>query len=78
MSLIPLFVLFFVFSDVYALRKQKCLVLALEGNKQKYIGIGGGTKGAYHAGVFQAMVELMNPDDVAYDVIAGKAMKFIQ
>lgn len=34
--------------------------------------LGGGTKGAYQAGVFEAMVKLLKPEDVAYDVMTGK------
>lgn len=32
---------------------------------------GGGTKGAYEAGAFKAFVEMMEPEDYAYDVIVG-------
>jgi NTE family protein len=32
---------------------------------------GGGTKGAYEAGVLKAMAELLEPIDIAYDVLAG-------
>lgn len=45
-----------------ALRGSKCLLLALEG---------GGTKGAYQAGVFESLVELLRPEDVQYDVVSG-------
>ena len=40
----------------------KCRVLVLEG---------GGDKGAYHAGAFDSLVELLPSNEVAYDVITG-------
>ena len=40
----------------------KCRVLAMRG---------GGTKGAYEAGALKAMSELLDPIDIAYDVLAG-------
>lgn len=49
-------------NSALCLRRTKCHLLALEG---------GGTNGAFEAGAFQAMVELMQADDIKYDVIAG-------
>lgn len=40
----------------------KCRVLAMRG---------GGTKGAYEVGALKAMEELLEPIDIAYDVLAG-------
>ena len=40
----------------------KCRVLALEG---------GGDRGAYHAGAFDALVELLPPNEVTYDIVTG-------
>jgi predicted patatin/cPLA2 family phospholipase len=47
------------------LRGKKCRILSLEG---------GGTKGAFQAGAFQAMVELIEPEELGYDVIAGASV----
>ena len=41
---------------------EKCRVLALRG---------GGTKGAYEVGAFKAMIEMLPPIDVAYDILQG-------
>ena len=32
---------------------------------------GGGTKGAYEVGALKVMSEMLDPIDVAYDVVAG-------
>lgn len=40
----------------------KCRVLAMRG---------GGTKGAYEVGALKAMAEMLEPIDIAYDVLAG-------
>jgi predicted acylesterase/phospholipase RssA len=40
----------------------KCRVLAMRG---------GGTKGAYEAGALKAMSDVLDPIDIAYDVLAG-------
>ena len=40
----------------------KCRVLAMRG---------GGTKGAYEIGALKAMAEMLEPVDIAYDVLAG-------
>lgn len=43
-------------------KQDKCRGLGLRG---------GGTKGAFEAGAFRAFVELMEPEEYAYDVIVG-------
>ena len=66
MQFIVVFVLLFVSSSVTAgLRKPTCKVLALEG---------GGTNGAFQVGAFNAMVDLIPPDDIKYDVITGASV----
>jgi predicted acylesterase/phospholipase RssA len=40
----------------------KCRVLAMRG---------GGTKGAYEVGALKSMAEMLEPIDIAYDVLAG-------
>ena len=40
----------------------KCRVLAMRG---------GGTKGAYEVGALKAMADMLEPIDIAYDVLAG-------
>lgn len=40
----------------------KCRVLALRG---------GGTKGAYEVGALKAMADMLDPIDIAYDVVEG-------
>jgi len=57
-----LYFFLFLFLHSFSLRKRKCKLLAFEG---------GGTKGAFQAGAFKAMVELLDPKEVQYDVIAG-------
>jgi len=32
---------------------------------------GGGTKGAYEVGALKTMVDMLDPQDVAYDVVVG-------
>jgi NTE family protein len=32
---------------------------------------GGGTKGAYEVGALKAMADMLEPIDIAYDVLAG-------
>ena len=56
---------------VITLRGSKCLIIALEGTQNFQINLGGGTKGAYQAGAFEAMVDLLKSEDVGYDVVAG-------
>jgi predicted acylesterase/phospholipase RssA len=46
----------------YLPRDEHCRVLALRG---------GGTKGAYEVGALKAMSEMLDPIDLAYDVIEG-------
>ena len=40
----------------------KCRALALRG---------GGTKGAYEVGALKTMIDMLDPQDVAYDVVVG-------
>lgn len=40
----------------------KCRALAMRG---------GGTKGAYEVGALKAMVDLLDPEDIMYDVVEG-------
>ena len=47
-------------------------MLAFEGKQVKKQLIGGGTKGSYHAGALDAFTTLLPPEEIAYDVIAGK------
>ena len=35
---------------------------------------GGGTKGAFQSGALKAFVELLNPQDIRYDVISGASV----
>jgi len=53
-----------------ALRSNGCRLLAFEGNAHINL-IGGGTKGAYQAGVFDELVKLLPPREIRYDVITG-------
>jgi predicted patatin/cPLA2 family phospholipase len=43
-------------------KDDKCRVLGLRG---------GGTNGAYEIGVLEAMVDLLDPNEIAYDVVEG-------
>ena len=52
---------FFVFIKLI-ITDDKCRVLVLEG---------GGDRGAYHGGAFETLVEMLPPNEVAYDVITG-------
>ena len=52
-------------SYIFALRQTRCLALAMEG---------GGTKGTYQAGVFKALADLLSPEEVRYDVVAGASV----
>lgn len=58
------FILFLIvlIAGCYSLRKPKCRLLALEG---------GGTKGAFQSGVFKALVELLDAEEVKYNAVAG-------
>lgn len=47
------------------LRNGKCRMIAFEG---------GGTKGAYQSGAFEAMVEKLPAEEVAYDVVCGASV----
>jgi len=52
-----------------------CLGANLRGKKCRMISLeGGGTKGAFQAGAFKAMVELIEAKELHYDVVAGASV----
>lgn len=57
-------ILFGILISVFNLSKgsEKCRVLVMEG---------GGDRGAYLAGAFKRMTEIMPPEECAYDIITG-------
>eukprot|EP00826_Nyctotherus_ovalis_P007225 TRINITY_DN1178_c0_g1_i7.p1 TRINITY_DN1178_c0_g1~~TRINITY_DN1178_c0_g1_i7.p1 ORF type:complete len:346 (-),score=92.48 TRINITY_DN1178_c0_g1_i7:188-1225(-) len=60
---------------LFAVLLASCLAVNLRGKKCRMLSLeGGGTKGAFQAGAFKAMVELLDPSELHYDVIAGASV----